>query len=125
MTKDEKSVYDYIWIDIMNRQGDFVVIKKQLNRYLKENNWKWTGMLATMKYWKDICENSWDDEYGAGQIFEFGYYDRARQYYQNIQSIRKQIEKKSDDFWKTEYKVITGAKRQKLTDFYIENIEDL
>lgn len=80
----ELKLYDYIWIELMDRQGNFSGIKKQLNKYKTDNGWKWSGMFLAAKYWHEVMLNNWDSSYSVGQIFEFGMYDDACKWYTKL-----------------------------------------
>lgn len=124
--KARKDLEDFIWIELMNRQGNFIVIKKQLERYQKENGWRWSGMLYTAKYYDEQSEEPWNYEYGCGQIYECGWYEKAKEHLELIKGYRAIVDGCSEDIIEdtTTYMPIPKSRSMPLK-MACEPIEDL
>ena len=58
--------------------------------YHDKYNFKWTGMVLTLQYWFETLQNSWNSDYGLGQIFP-KYYEEAKNFYYEKQEIQKMV----------------------------------
>lgn len=114
----EEMFMDYIYFDMTNKDCDFIAIQRQANMFHDKYDFKWTGMLLTLQYWYETLCNSWNPEYGLGQIFP-KFYEEAKNFYNE----KKEIESLVNEM-EGEDKIII-IKRQKNKKINIKKWEDL
>lgn len=114
----EELFLDYIYFDMTNKQCDFPLMQRQAGMFHDKYNFKWTGMVLTLKYWYEILQNNWNYDYGLGQIFP-KFYEEARKFYNEKKEIEDLIAEMEED---DKIIIIKKVKNKKIS---IKKWEDL
>ena len=87
------ALLDYIWnLYSPEKQTSetYVMLKRQADYYHKEYDFKWKGMLLAFKYYIEILERAWCDEYGMGQVLPT-YYIRLQRMYEEQKELKAKL----------------------------------
>lgn len=98
---------DYIWKQYSpeNQTTEkYLMIKKQAEHYHKQYGFKYKGMLLTAKWYIEVQEQYWHDEYGLGQILPDQYW-KLKQFYEEQQALKTKLEQSNIE---TKERVVTG-----------------
>lgn len=68
---------------------NYVLTEKLINKYLKENNYTYSGIYKTLKWWYEIEGNSTDKAGGTIGIVPYAF-NQARQYYYKLYLAQQQ-----------------------------------
>jgi hypothetical protein len=115
----EETFLDYVYFDITVKQCDYPSIQRQAGMYHDKYNFKWTGMVLTLQYWFETLQNSWNSDYGLGQIFP-KYYEEAKNFYYEKQEIQKKVNEMEEGD-----KIIKIPRKNKSVKEEIKKWEDL
>lgn len=102
---------DYIWKQYSpeNQTTEkYLMIKKQAEHYHNQYGFKYKGMLLTAKWYIEIQERYWHNEYGLGQIFPDQYW-QLKQFYEEQRALKERLEHHDIH---TKERVATGNKRK-------------
>lgn len=85
---------DYVWnlYDKEYRTSErYMFIRKQAEHYHNEYGLKYKGMLLAAKWYIEILERTWNNEYGLGQILPDRYIQLKR-HYEEQQALKKKVD---------------------------------
>ena len=94
MTQEERDIenfYDYVK-KLFDKDYNYILTKKLAERYVKENNYTYSGMLKTLKWYYEKLGKSTDKSNGSIGIIPY-VYNQAMNYYYSLylaQSINKE-----------------------------------
>ena len=89
----QDTLLDYVWnlYDPNKRDSSlYVMLKKQVEYYKREYNFKYQGMYLAVKYYVEVLERKWCDEYGIGQVLPT-YYTMLQHMYEKRQALRDKL----------------------------------
>lgn len=85
MTQEEKDIeafYDYVK-NLFGEEYNYILTKKLAERFVKENNYTYSGMLKTLKWYYEKEGHSLDKSNGSIGIIPY-IYKQALNYYYNL-----------------------------------------
>lgn len=101
------ALLDYVWnlySPSKQTSSTYLMIKKQAEHYHNVEGFKYQGMFLAVRYYVEILERLWCDDYGLGQVFPT-YYIALQHMYEEQRALKnKLIKNKQDD----EMKVMHG-----------------
>ena len=80
--QDEVAFWEYIK-ELYGEDYNFISIQKQVESYIKQYNFTYSGMLKTLKWFYEINHGSKEDSNGRVGIIPYVYED-AKKYYYNL-----------------------------------------
>ena len=80
--EDEHKFWEYIK-EIYGSDYNFISIKKQVESYIKEYGFTYSGMFKSLKWWYEVKGNSKESSNGRVGIIPYIYED-AKKYYYNL-----------------------------------------
>ena len=109
MSQEERDIEDfYAYVKkLFQEEYNYILTKKLAERYVKENNYTYSGMLKTLKWYYEKENNSIEKANGSIGIIPY-IYNQALNYYYNLyktQLLNK--EKNLSDFIKPKERKIT------------------
>lgn len=115
---------DIVWT-LCEKQSNFFMLRKQAETLHNTNNWSYSGMYLTVKYYIEILELGWNQEWGLGQIFSFNRYEEARIFYSQKYNVSQQLSdlESIQDTEVTFY--IQEDRRPDWKEKYIDSLSDL
>ena len=100
------ALLDYVW-KLYNpskqTSSTYIMIKKQAEHYHNVEGFKYQGMLLAVRYYVEILERLWCDEYGLGQVFPT-YYIAL----QNMYEEQRVLKSKLNDIEETKERIVQG-----------------
>lgn len=99
---------------------NYLALKSQLDRYIKENKYKYSGIEMTLDYYLNVLERDYNEEYGVGQFIS--YYQEAKEFFIKKNNIRKKLRAVSLD---EPIKCVCTKQTANLCEKHREIIEDL
>ena len=95
LTKEEKDIRDfYEYTKILFKEDyNYILTKKLAEKYVKENNFTYSGMLKTLKWYYEKEGHSLDKSNGTIGIIPY-IYNQALSYYYNLYKTKLLNEKK-------------------------------
>lgn len=101
------ALLDYVWnlySPSKQTSSTYLMIKKQAEHYHNVEGFKYQGMFLAVRYYVEVLERLWCDDYGLGQVFPT-YYITLQHMYEEQRALKnKLIKNKQDD----EMKVMRG-----------------
>ena len=101
------ALLDYVWnlySPSKQTSSTYLMIKKQAEHYHNVEGFKYQGMFLAVRYYVEILERLWCDDYGLGQVFPTYYIALQHMYEEQKELKNKLIKNKQDD----EMKVMRG-----------------
>lgn len=101
------ALLDYVWnlySPSKQTSSTYLMIKKQAEHYHNVEGFKYQGMFLAVRYYVEILERLWCDDYGLGQVFPTYYIALQHMYEEQRELKNKLIKNKQDD----EMKVMRG-----------------
>ena len=95
--KDIKAFYDYVK-NLFKEDYNYILTKKLAERYIKENNYTYSGMLKTLKWYYEKEGNSLDKSNGSIGIIPYIYKQALNYYYALYQAQLVNKEKNISNF---------------------------
>lgn len=90
--KDEKALYEYCK-DIFKEDYNYLKIKKQIESYIKNYQYSYSGMLKALKWFFEIKKESVEKANGGVGIIPYIYQDAYKYYYTLFLAQKKNKEK--------------------------------
>ena len=87
------TLLDYVWRLYEPERQDsslYVMLKKQVEYYKREYNFKYQGMYLAVKYYVEVLERKWYDEYGIGQVLPT-YYIMLQHMYEEQRALENKL----------------------------------
>lgn len=101
---DKKALYDYI-LQLFKMEQVEAKIPLQIERYVKEYNYTYSGILKALIYYYDIRKNSIENSnYGIGIVPYI--YDEAYRYYYKLWEAQNKNQNKNISLYKPKEKII-------------------
>ena len=94
---DMDKFLDYVWKLYDPEYQDtqkFLMIKKQAEHYHDKYGFKYKGMLLTAKWFIEVKEQYWHNEFGLGQILPDQYL-QLKQFYEQQQQLKESLNNQS------------------------------
>lgn len=101
------ALLDYAWhlySPEKQTSSTYIMIKKQAEHYHNVEGLKYKGMYLAIKYYVEILERLWCDDYGLGQVFPTYYIALQRMYEE-----QKALKEKLKTTTKSKSKVAIGS----------------
>lgn len=101
------ALLDYVWnlySPSKQTSSTYLMIKKQAEHYHNVEGFKYLGMFLAVRYYVEILERLWCDDYGLGQVLPTYYIALQHMYEEQRELKNKLIKNKQDD----EMKVMHG-----------------
>ena len=101
------ALLDYIWkLYSPNKQtsSTYIMIKKQAEHYHNVEGFKYKGMLLAVRYYIEVLERLWCDDYGLGQVFPT-YYITLQHLYEEQRALKNKLTTNKQD---KEVKIMHG-----------------
>lgn len=102
--KDEEQFYQYVK-NLFNEDYNYIATKKMAERYIKENNYTYSGMLKSLIWFYEVKHNSKSKANGSIGIIPF-IYNQARDYYYSLYLAKLANEEKDIITYKPKVKLI-------------------
>ena len=109
LTQEEKDIeefYNYTK-NLFKEDYNYILTKKLAERYVKENNYTYSGMLKTLKWYYEKMNNSIEKSNGSIGIIPYIYSQAMAYYYALYQAQLVNKEKNISNFTKTKERNIT------------------
>ena len=120
--KDKNDFYDYIK-ELYGSDYNFVAISKQAERYIKQYNFTYSGMLKTLKWFYEV--KGGDKESANGRIGIIPYiYKDAYNYYHNIYLAQQKNKDIENYTLETKETVITSPRMSNVTSIKLFDLGD-
>jgi len=103
--KDEIAFYEYVK-NLFKEDYNYILTKKLAERYVKENNYSYSGMLKTLKWYYEKEGHSLDKSNGSIGIIPYIYKQAMSYYYALYQAQLVNKEKDVSDFIMPKERVI-------------------
>lgn len=100
------ALLDYVWhLYSPNKQtsSTYVMIKKQAEHYHNVEGFKYQGMFLAIRYYVEILERLWCDDYGLGQVFPT-YYIALQNMYEEQRALKSKLNNMED----TKERIVQG-----------------
>lgn len=100
------ALLDYVWklySPSKQTSSTYIMIKKQAEHYHNVEGFKYKGMFLAVRYYVEVLERLWCDDYGLGQVFPTYYIALQRMYEE-----QKALKEKLKDTTKPKDKVAIG-----------------
>lgn len=88
------SLLDYVWqlySPAKQNSSTYVMLKKQAEYYHNTEGLKYSGMFIAVRYYVEILERLWCDEYGLGQVLPT-YYIMLRHIYEDQHKLKNKLQ---------------------------------
>ena len=111
------ALLDYVWnlySPSKQTSSTYLMIKKQAEHYHNVEGFKYQGMFLAVRYYVEILERLWCDDYGLGQVLPT-YYIALQHMYEEQRALKnKLIKNKQDDKMKVMHGKHRVLKRKEL-----------
>ena len=97
---------DYVWhlySPSKQTSSTYVMIKKQAEHYHNVEGFKYQGMFLAVRYYVEILERLWCDDYGLGQVLPT-YYIALQNMYEEQRALKSKLK----DVEETKERVVRG-----------------
>ena len=87
------ALLDYAWhlySPEKQTSSTYIMIKKQAEHYHNVDGLKYKGMYLAIKYYVEILERLWCDDYGLGQVFPT-YYIALQRMYEEQKTLKEKL----------------------------------
>lgn len=84
---------DYVWhlySPSKQTSSTYIMIKKQAEHYHNVEGFKYKGMFLAVRYYVEILERLWCDDYGLGQVFPT-YYIALQRMYEEQKALKEKL----------------------------------
>lgn len=84
---------DYVWhlySPSKQTSSTYIMIKKQAEHYHNVEGFKYKGMFLAVRYYVEILERLWCDDYGLGQVFPT-YYITLQRMYEEQKALKEKL----------------------------------
>ena len=101
------ALLDYIWklySPSKQTSSTYIMIKKQAEHYHNVEGFKYKGMLLAVRYYIEVLERLWCDDYGLGQVFPT-YYITLQHLYEEQRALKNKLTTNKQD---KEVKIMHG-----------------
>ena len=101
------ALLDYIWklySPSKQTSSTYIMIKKQAEHYHNVEGFKYKGMLLAVRYYVEVLERLWCDDYGLGQVFPT-YYITLQHLYEEQRALKNKLTTNKQD---KEVKIMHG-----------------
>lgn len=98
---------DYVWnlySPSKQTSSTYIMIKKQAEHYHNVEGFKYKGMLLAIRYYVEVLERLWCDDYGLGQVFPT-YYITLQHLYEEQRALKNKLTTNKQD---KEVKIMHG-----------------
>lgn len=97
---------DYAWhlySPSKQTSSTYIMIKRQAEHYHNVDGFKYKGMLLAVRYYVEILERLWCDDYGLGQVFPT-YYIALQNMYEEQRALKSKLNNMED----TKERIVQG-----------------
>lgn len=93
------ALLDYIWklySPSKQTSSTYIMIKKQAEHYHNVEGFKYKGMYLAVRYYIEVLERLWCDDYGLGQVFPT-YYITLQHLYEEQRALKNKLTTNKQD----------------------------
>lgn len=101
------ALLDYVWnlySPSKQTSSTYLMIKKQAEHYHNVEGFKYLGMFLAVRYYVEVLERLWCDDYGLGQVFPT-YYITLQHLYEEQRALKNKLTTNKQD---KEVKIMHG-----------------
>ena len=111
INQDKEALHEYLK-NLFGSNYNYDQLDKQMTKYYKEFNFKYSGMLGTLKYFFEVRENSIEKSHYRIGIIPY-VYEEARDYYKKIKEINlKNQNKQVKNYTPTEREIVISSPKK-------------
>lgn len=93
------ALLDYVWklySPSKQTSSTYIMIKKQAEHYHNVEGFKYKGMFLAVRYYIEVLERLWCDDYGLGQVFPT-YYIALQHLYEEQRALKNKLTTSKQD----------------------------